>query len=105
MQDIEHVPFDGLTDFFKTAARGLAIDLIIVMLITVWLLFVNRIFGDTKPTISSNDYSTIVIFIVGGITAHEIQLIHEYGQQIKKQVRQKEAFRRKFNELLFVLFI
>jgi hypothetical protein len=22
MHDIEHVPFDGLTDFFKSAARG-----------------------------------------------------------------------------------
>ena len=47
----------------------------------------NRFFGDTKPNLVSNDYSTIVIFIIGGVTAHEIQLVHEFGQQIKKQVR------------------
>ena len=46
-----------------------------------------RIFGDTKPSLASNDYSTIVIFIVGGITTHEIQLVHEYSQQLKKQVK------------------
>ncbi|CAF1046644.1 unnamed protein product [Rotaria sp. Silwood1] len=66
MHDIEHVPFDGLTDFFKSAARGF--------------------FGDTKPNITSNDYSTLVIFIVGGVTPHEVQLVHEYSQQIKKQI-------------------
>jgi len=66
MNDIEHVPFDGLTDFFKSAARGF--------------------FGDAKPNLASNDYSTIVIFIIGGITSHEIQLVHEFGQQIKKQI-------------------
>ncbi|CAF3755868.1 unnamed protein product [Adineta steineri] len=65
MHDIEHVPFDGLTDFFRSAARGL--------------------FGDTKPNLISNDYSTIVIFIAGGITSHEIQLVQQYSQQIKKQ--------------------
>ena len=46
-----------------------------------------RFFGDTKPTLVSNDYSTIVVFIVGGITTQEIQLVQEYSQQIKKQVR------------------
>ncbi|CAF1342799.1 unnamed protein product [Rotaria sordida] len=66
MHDIEHIPFDGFTDFFKSAARGF--------------------FGDTKPNLISNDYSTIVIFIVGGITSHEIQLVQEYSQQIKKQI-------------------
>ncbi|CAF3590592.1 unnamed protein product [Rotaria socialis] len=66
VNDIEHVPFDGFTDFFKSAARGF--------------------FGDAKPCITSNDYSTIVVFIVGGITPHEIQLIHEYSQQIRKQI-------------------
>ncbi len=48
-----------------------------------------RIFGDTKPSLASNDYSTIVIFIVGGVTTHEIQLVHEYSQQLKKQVRKE----------------
>lgn len=28
-----------------------------------------------------------MIFIVGGVTAHEIQLVHEFSQQIKKQVK------------------
>jgi hypothetical protein len=46
-----------------------------------------RFFGDAKPNLVSNDYSTLVIFIVGGITSHEIQLVQEYSQQIKKQVR------------------
>ncbi|CAF0775275.1 unnamed protein product [Adineta ricciae] len=66
LQDIEHVPFDGFTDLFKSATRGF--------------------FGDAKPTLVSNDYSTIVVFIVGGITTQEIQLVQEYGQQIKKQI-------------------
>ena len=46
----------------------------------------DRFFGETKPTLASSDYSTLVIFIVGGVTSHEIQLVHEYGQQVKKQV-------------------
>ncbi|CAF0755863.1 unnamed protein product [Adineta ricciae] len=66
LQDIEHVPFDGFTDLFKSATRGF--------------------FGDTKPTLVSNDYSAIVVFIVGGITTQEIQLVQEYSQQIKKQI-------------------
>jgi hypothetical protein len=51
----------------------------------------NRFFGDTKPNLVSNDYSTLVIFIIGGVTSHEIQLVHEFGQQIKKQVRGGKA--------------
>ena len=45
-----------------------------------------RFFGDAKPTLASPDYSSLVIFIVGGVTAHEIQLVQEYSQQMKKQV-------------------
>ncbi|CAF0744883.1 unnamed protein product [Didymodactylos carnosus] len=67
LQDIEYTQFDGLRDFFKNATRGF--------------------FGDTKPTLASYDYSTIVIFIVGGITTNEIQLVQEYSVQLKKQVK------------------
>jgi hypothetical protein len=62
------------------------------------IIFSNRFFGETKPNLASNDYSTIVIFIIGGITSHEIQLVHEFGQQIKKQVRQ---FKIQFSSRLF----
>ena len=53
---------------------------------------IDRFFGETKPTLASSDYSTLVIFIVGGVTSHEIQLIHDYGQQVKKQVSELELF-------------
>ncbi|UJR13811.1 hypothetical protein I4U23_000822 [Adineta vaga] len=62
LQDIEHVPFDGFTDFVKNS------------------------FVTAKPTLVSNDYSTLVIFIVGGVTTQEIQFVQEYSQQIKKQI-------------------
>ena len=56
---------------------------------SIMFFFCFRLFGDIKPNLTNNDYSVLVIFIVGGITSHEIQLIHEYSQQLQKQVRKK----------------